>query len=210
MAGEVFEGAEFDMTTLKIPNRELQVLLQNEPAEFPKYVTQILNLANQNAGGIRPKVVGQLSELIQDFRGNSIDEWEIYYREFYPNAVADATQKISAMVENLKIAMDKIDRPMIESWVSDLVFVKTFMGLRFQGAILRKVAEAKNESFRLSTAEEEAVGIDGFIGEKPVSIKPETYRVMAALPESIGVDFIFYAKLKDGIRNVPIVGSCAL
>ncbi len=188
------------MTTLKIPNRELQILLENEPAEFPKYVTQILNLANQNAGGTRPKVVGQLSELIQNFDGDSIDEWKIYYGELYPNAVADATQRIAAMVENLKIAINQIDRPMIETWVNDLVFVKTFIGLRFQGAILRKVAQARGEDFRLSTTEEETVGIDGFIGDRPVSIKPETYRVMAALPESIGVDFIFYAKLKDGIR----------
>lgn len=35
------------MKTLKIPNRELQTLLDNDPAEFPKYVTQILDLANQ-------------------------------------------------------------------------------------------------------------------------------------------------------------------
>lgn len=188
------------MTTIKIPNRELQILLESEPAEFPKYVTQILNLANQNAGGTRPRVVGQLSELIQKFEGDSIGEWETYYRELYPNAVEDATEKIAVMVENLKVAIERIDKPMIESWVSDLVFVKTFIGLRFQGAILRKVAEARGESFRLSTVEEEAIGIDGFIGEKPVSIKPETYRAMAALPESIGVDFIFYAKLKDGIR----------
>lgn len=200
MAHEVFESAKRNMTTLKIPNRELQILLKNEPAEFPKYVTQVLNLANQNAGGTRPKVVGQLSELIQEFGGDSINEWENYYRELYPNAVEDATEKIAVMVENLKIAIEKIDRPMIEGWVSDLVFVKTFIGLRFQGAILRKVAETRNESFRLSTIEEEAIGIDGFISERPVSIKPDTYHAMAALPESIGVDFIFYTKLKDGIR----------
>ena len=43
------------MTALKIPNRELQSLLDSAPAEFPKYVTQILNLANQNAGGRGPR-----------------------------------------------------------------------------------------------------------------------------------------------------------
>ncbi len=29
--------------------------------EFPKYTTQLMNLANLNAQGTRPKVVGQLS-----------------------------------------------------------------------------------------------------------------------------------------------------
>ncbi|PQV65154.1 MjaI restriction endonuclease [Abditibacterium utsteinense] len=185
---------------MKTLNREVQVLLDNQPAEFPKYVTQILNLANQNAGGTRPKVVGQLSDLIQDFEGDSIGEWETYYRELYPDAIEVSTQKIAAMVENLKIAIDKIDQPMIEAWVNDLVFVKTFIGLKFQAAILKRVAQEMGEEIRLSTPQEETIGIDGFIGEKPISIKPATYQIKSALPESIGVDFIFYTKLKDGLR----------
>ncbi len=188
------------MKTLKILNREVQVLLKSEPAEFPKYVTQILNLANQNAGGTRPKIVGQSSDLIQNFEGDSINEWEIYYRELYPDAIQISVEKITAMVENLKIAIDKIDQPMIEAWVSDLVFVKTYIGLKFQAAILKRVAQETGAEFRLSTPQEEARGIDGFIGEKPISIKPATYQTKNALPESISVDFIFYTKLKDGLR----------
>lgn len=188
------------MKTLKIPNRELQTLLDNDPAEFPLYVKQILNLANGNAKATRPKAAGQMTELIQDFKGNSLEEWEAFYRELYPNTIEEAAVKVEAMVANLKIAIEKIDRPMIEKWVEDLVFVKTFIGLRFQGPILRRVAQERGETFRLSTPEEESLGIDGFIGERPVSIKPDTYRSKAALPESIGADFIFYTKLKDGIR----------
>jgi len=188
------------MKNIKILNREVQTLLDNEPAEFPKYVTQILNLANQNAGGTRPKIVGQLSELIQKFEGDSIAEWEIYYRDLYPDAIEVSTERISAMVKHLKVAINQIDKPMIEAWVNDLVFVKTFIGLKFQAAILKRVAQEMDEEFRLSTPEEESIGIDGFIGEKPISIKPATYLSKAALPESIGVDFIFYTKLKDGLR----------
>ena len=32
---------------------------------FPKYTTQIINQASQNMQATRPKVVGQMSELIQ-------------------------------------------------------------------------------------------------------------------------------------------------
>src|SRR3990170_3334071 len=42
--------------------------------EFPKYTTQVMNLANQNAQGTRPKVVGQLSELIKEFSGQSHED----------------------------------------------------------------------------------------------------------------------------------------
>ena len=89
---------------------------------------------------------------------------------------------------------------MIERWVSDLVLVKTFVGLRFQIVILEKVAAQTGKPFRLATAAEESQGVDGFIGDRPVSIKPDTYRAMAALPENIGVELIFYSKTKEGIR----------
>ena len=39
-----------------------------------------MNLANQNSQGTRSKVVGQLSDLIQEFQGNSIEEWEEWYK----------------------------------------------------------------------------------------------------------------------------------
>ena len=35
----------------------------SEDYDFPKYTSQLINCANQNAQGTRPKQVGQLSEL---------------------------------------------------------------------------------------------------------------------------------------------------
>lgn len=62
-------------TKIKIYNDEIQDIVIGEVPDFPKYTTQILNLANQNAQGTRPKVVGQMSDLIQEFDGRAIDEW---------------------------------------------------------------------------------------------------------------------------------------
>ena len=52
---------------LKIPNSEVQELLSGKTYSYPKYATQIMNLANQNAQGTRAKIVGQMSDLIQEF-----------------------------------------------------------------------------------------------------------------------------------------------
>ena len=49
---------------IKLTNEEIREYFDIESPEFPKYVTQILNLANRNAQGTRPKVVGQMSNLI--------------------------------------------------------------------------------------------------------------------------------------------------
>ncbi len=52
---------------LKIKTEEIRILMEIESPEFPKYATQLLNLANQNAQATRPKVVGQMSKLIKEF-----------------------------------------------------------------------------------------------------------------------------------------------
>ena len=126
-----------------------------------------------------------------------VEEW---YLEQKPGAIREATEKVLRMVENLKDAIDKIDRDMVEKWVKDLVVVKTFMGLKFQEAILKRGAEIKGLEYRLSDFSEESKGIDGYIGNMPVSIKPETYKIKAALREDISVKIIYYEKVKDGIQ----------
>lgn len=186
-------------TKVKLYNDEIQDIVIGEVPDFPKYTTQILNLANQNAQGTRPKVVGQMSELIQEFDGRTIDEWIDWYEQKHPDARQEASDKVEDMLNKLKDAILKIDREMIETWVKDLVLYKTFIGLRFQEAILKKVAEIKKTFYKLSTKGEESQGIDGYIGYIPVSIKPHTYRSKASLAEDITVQMIYYEKKKDGI-----------
>jgi hypothetical protein len=185
---------------LKIKNDELMSDIVGEIKEFPKYTTQLVNLANQNAQGTRPKVVGQMSDLIQEFKGNKYEDWSKWYQDKKPSAIDDATEKIYNMVLKLQEAITLIDKQMVKEWVEDLVLNKTFVGLRFQESILKKVASLKRESYRLATPEEESQGIDGYIGLKKVSIKPITYKTKNMLNEEIAIDIIFYNKKKDGIN----------
>ncbi len=185
---------------IKLKNAEIQeYVVKESPSEFPKYTTQIINLANQNSQATRPKNVGQMTELIQEFPGKSFEEWVEWYQERYPNAIDDATEKIISMIENFNEAFPKIDRTMVKAWVKDLVLVKTFVGLRFQEAILRKLSEIKGCDYRLSEPHEESQGIDGFVGDEAYSIKPSTYDSMQYLSESIEVKMVIYEKRKDGI-----------
>lgn len=184
---------------LKIKNDELMSDIVGEIKEFPKYTTQLMNLANQNSQGTRPKVVGQMSDLIQAFKGNKYEDWSQWYQDKKPSAIDNATEKIFNMVLNLQEAINHIDKHMVREWVEDLVLNKTFIGLRFQESILKKVASLDRESYRLATPEKEYQGIDGYIGSRKVSIKPITYRTKNMLHEEIATDIIFYDKKKDGI-----------
>ncbi len=96
--------------------------------------------------------------------------------------------------------MTKIDKSMVERWVKDLVIIKTFIGLIFQEAILKSVANYFKTSYRLAEPAEESLGIDGIRWNKAVSIKPTTYEAKKALSEFIEAPILFYEKVKDGIK----------
>jgi len=183
-----------------ISNEELTEELVGETRAFPKYTTQILNLCNQNAQGTRPPVVGQMSDLIQECPFKTFKEWKEWYLSRKPRAISEATERIQRIVSNFRTALSLIDENLIRAWVEDLVIVKSFTGLRFQQAILSRVAKLKKTTFRLANRDEESKGIDGYIGQEPVSIKPETYKSKLGLPESIRIPIIYYEKLENGIR----------
>jgi hypothetical protein len=104
------------------------------------------------------------------------------------------------MIDNLKEAFQKIDKPMIKKWVEDLILEKTFIGLRFQESIIKKVANIIKAEYRFGSPKEESRGIDGFIGHDAVSIKPITYKTKRSLRENIEAKIIYYDKTKSGLN----------
>ena len=168
--------------TFNISNSELEALNRTEKVDFPKYTSQLVNWANQNAQGTRPRVVGQLSELFPQFQREtdeiSIESWKEWYTAHYPDAIDEATDKIYAQVRNLKEAIQLVDRKLVADWVEDLVISKTYNGLYFQQAILAALAKRLSKEWRLADPYEEAQGIDGYVGDVPYSVKPETYKTM--------------------------------
>lgn len=79
------------MPKFKISNEYISKCNDTEISEYPKYTTQVINLANQNAGGTRPRNVGQLSELLPEYLSlpgeASLSGWKEWYNERYPDAV---------------------------------------------------------------------------------------------------------------------------
>ena len=188
----------------KINNEELQELNGVSSPIFPKYTSQLINWANQNAQGTRPRVVGQLSDLFPEYQNYekeiNIETWKSWYLKQYPSAIENATNKIYDQMQNLKEAIKLIDRNMIQAWVEDLVISKTYNGLYVQKAILAKIAEINGTDYRLASPEEEAIGIDGYVGNIAYSIKPDTYKTMGRLSETIDVKMIYYTKTKTGLK----------
>ncbi len=72
--------------TLK--NEKIERYNDADSFSFPKYTSQLINWANQNAQGTRPVVVGQLSELFPEFIASgeeiTIENWKKWYTKKYP------------------------------------------------------------------------------------------------------------------------------
>ena len=187
-----------------LKNEEIAAFNESGGVSFPKYTSQLMNWANQNAQGTRPAVVGQMSELFPAFLESgetaTIENWRQWYESLYPDALETAAEKVYAQIQNLKAAIALIDRDMVSQWVEELVIRKTFNGLYAQKAILASLAERTGETYRMATPEEESKGVDGYVGDTAYSVKPDSYRSMARLSERIDVRMIYYAKTKTGLK----------
>lgn len=185
--------------TIRLSEDEREELVADIDPEFPKYTTQILNTANQNSQGTRPDTVGQLNEIIEEYKEEypegDYDDWKEFYFENYDGEenIEEATDKVFEMVVKMREAAEEIDREMVNRWVKDLVLYKTYTGLgRNEEAILKKLSEEYNLPYGLGTAEDESKGIDGYVGHQPVSVKPITYKQKARLQEDIQAPIVYY------------------
>jgi hypothetical protein len=185
--------------TIRLSEEEREELVADIDPDFPKYTTQIMNTANQNSQGTRPDTVGQLNEIIEEYKSNYPDgdyeDWVNFYFENYngEEKIEEATDKVFEMVVKMQEAVEEIDREMVNRWVKDLVLYKTYTGLgRNEEAILKKLSEKYDLRYELGTAEDESKGIDGYLGEQPVSVKPITYKQKSRLQEDIQAPIVYY------------------
>jgi hypothetical protein len=184
---------------IRLPLAEVAKLVTGNPPTFPKYTTQILNLANRTSQGTRPRVVGQMSELVQACPEKTYEGWVRWYQTEHPRGIADATERVWGQVQKYQAAAELITREMVEGWIRDLVLTKTFVGLKTQDTVLEVLSNHLNlRPVRRASPSEEARGIDGYLGSTPVSVKPETYRSQI-LPERIAVPIVYYEKDDDSL-----------
>ena len=179
-----------------VSKNKIKSLKKKTLSDFPPYSTYLINKASETAQATRPKVVGQLTEEFPEFaeycRRNSIeytvDSWKKYHMEKHPGARDISKKKIMGMLENFRESLDAIDESLVEEWVDDLLYSKTFLGLDIENIIFNYF-ENLGHTVKKSTPAEESRGIDLYIDNKPYQIKPESiYReknIMGRIPYPI-------------------------
>ena len=167
------------------------------------YIGSVINLGNSFSQATRPKNVGQMSDLIQEYREiadtPSVEGWESFYdKKIGSHKIDVAADKIWEYVQRIRENLNSLNRDDVKNWTKDLIIDKTFSGLQLQLDILEMVSETGE--FRLSTPDEESQGIDGYVDGEPVSIKPNTYKkTIQSGKESIPYRIIFYKNTKRGL-----------
>lgn len=171
------------------------------PVDNPKYTTYLLRPAVNLSQSNRPRVVGQMSDIIEEFRqkhpDGTFEDWVNYYETEYDGdeRLEEATEIAYPMVEKMRDAFEQIDEEMTHDFLRDLVLFKTYEGFDIQEAILRKLGEMYDTEITRATAEDESKGIDGYVGDQPVQIKPTTYP--DDLQEGIDVPIVTYDENKS-------------
>ena len=160
-------------------------------------------MVGQFSQATRSRNIGQLSDLIQEYRKQdsspSVDGWkDFYYQQMGKEKIDTASEKIWDYFQRMLLNMQTITKENIDEWVHELVIDKTFSGLQLQNDILEMVSTTGE--WRLATPDEESKGIDGVVDGEFVSIKPHTYKsTLASKNENIPYRTIFYKKTFNGL-----------
>ena len=176
--------------------------LPDQPAgdRFPYkiYETVLLNPANRYSHATRPEHVGKMTELIRQCPCDDYEGWREWYLELYPGAIDEATDLIVRKLEQFRNVISEMDPSTVRRWVTELILEKTYVGLHTEQAILTEAANTLRQPYRASSAEDESKGIDGYIGDQPVSVKPTSRKNDPSLRDMIEAPIIWYKTNRNG------------
>lgn len=184
-------------------------IFKDHSLDFPKYVYPIINKKCDMSKACGSSNVSHLHTLIKQKKFRTINEWKKWYIRRYPDNVEKAIHKLynvcikslfnisSGGIKISKKGKEQI-RDFCTQFIENLMFKKTFVGLKVQEAILFKLSEIMNEKYVWASPEDDSSGIDGYIGKIPVSVKPKSCKYA----KKAGVKRIIYTIEKDHISFV--------
>lgn len=161
---------------IKLTAKNFKGVIHRTRREWPKYSTQILNIAAQNCKAFDVKRLGSAKETWLSMRSAKIpgtfENWVAFYNATPLSANIPAqAQKLFDMIQKMQIG--GITQEMCEDYIKEVIYNKTHMGMAGEEMAVQAVGAHFELPVRFSNAEEEAQGIDGWIGDYPVQVKPE-------------------------------------
>jgi hypothetical protein len=149
-----------------------------------------------------------MKELWTDMRHKGIrgtfDNWTTYYNSVRgEDTLNTAGQTLYSMITKMNL-QNIITEDMCTDYIKEIVYNKTHMGMAGEEMAIEVVANYFNMPYRFSTKEEEAKGIDGWIGATPVQVKPNDSPKKFNIPNSVDMTkvlLITYYKTTCYVHN---------
>lgn len=165
-------------------------LLKKEKIDYPKYLYNHINASNLQRRATIPSKVGKVHQFYEIRKFRTMGEWKKYHEKNFPGSLKRAEAEIIEDLRSVGVSASYLKkwRPFIKAFVEELVIKHTFRGLKIQEAILIKISEMLGQEYRWSDASTDSKGIDGFVGDIPISIKPNT----CAFKKPAGVKRVYY------------------
>jgi len=148
-------------------------ILEKKMINYPKYFYGFINKANKQSGATHSRNVGKLHSLFKNRKFENLNEWKKWYLSKYPKAIQEATNTILFTLKEACVDTRKYKK-YVKLFVENLIINQTYSGLKIQEIVLIKMASILKQDYRWSTDKEDSSGIDGFVGDIPVSVKPVT------------------------------------
>lgn len=162
---------------IKLAKSRYHEVFQRRRRVWPKYSTQLLNIAAQNAKAFDKNHLGAVVNAFQKMRESgkpgTLSNWESYYNEnFGEERILTAGKKIHDKLIQMQIHWISLD--MCIDYAKEVTYNKTHMGSAGQEMAVEVAAKYFEKEFRWPTIHEDtALGIDAWIGDIPVQVKPQ-------------------------------------
>ena len=168
-----------------------------DPYLSNKTMEDMFNKRLESSGANKVNVIGPISEYFDDFKKGYkningsiefiVNDWEKYYLANYEekykaglrkflNYCANDVEPISHRID-APLTNDSIDKVkfLAKEYFDFLLFNKTAKGLYVEEEVLKFLCEKTGRVYRKDYSEE-SKGIDGYIGDIPVSVKPKSFK----------------------------------
>ena len=151
-------------------------ILRKRKIDYPVGLYNHIDTASRQKRATLPSKVGKVHEMFRGRKFRSLNEYKKIYSSKFPDAIGNAVEEILEDFKRLGIPSKKRReyKRYVKLFVEELVIGRSYRGLKIQEVILIKMANILKQDYRWGTNKEDSSGIDGFIGDIPVSVKPDT------------------------------------
>jgi hypothetical protein len=151
-------------------------ILEKRKIDYPIGVYNYIDTAIRQKRATIASKVGKVHGMFRGRKFRSLSEYRRIYSSKFPQSIDNAVEEALEDFKRFGLPAKKRReyKKYVQFFVEELVIGRSYRGLKIQEVIFIKMADILKQDYRWGTNKEDSSGIDGFIGNIPISVKPNT------------------------------------